>query len=278
MSGGGKTLVADRASRWLMEVREMRRQYVKETRAKAFFRRLRWHIRNTLPQEIRDMIIVEYLHLVLLPGKIFPQQRPDRFRRFEHFSQLYMRANPIALLTTNRRTFADYRAVYWSQNKWIIGPGTGDKAVGFLLRMPNHAMRLIKAVEINFTIRDIEVQLWSSYQFRLGRILGETFPSDDDRELPETVLRAVSHYLLNLWDQKFAILTELDLDELTLDFTDTVMPDGKFCGVALARRWRPFVRQFPKQLNIWAPNGDIRDELYDIIRDRNRHLLEDEPW
>ncbi|KAL8801570.1 MAG: hypothetical protein Q9182_004356 [Xanthomendoza sp. 2 TL-2023] len=276
MPAGGEDLITDSGFSQRESVREIQRQHAKKVRAEQW-KRLRWNIRHRMAQELKDMIIVEYLHLLLLPGKIFPQQLPDRCH-FEHFSRRYIRANPNALLVTNPRTIMSYRTMYWSQNTWVIGPGPFERTVGFLTRMPSHALRLIKSVEINFTIRDIEDMLWASYGVKVERVLNEIFPSDDDRQLSEIPLTAISNYLLGLWEAKFAIFTVLKLDQLTLDFTDTVMPDGKYCGADLAHNLETFVHQFPKQLNIWAPDGTTRDEIYDTIRDRNGHLLENEPW
>ncbi|KAL8682995.1 MAG: hypothetical protein Q9186_000990 [Xanthomendoza sp. 1 TL-2023] len=269
-----------RAARTALLVRAQQKAYQRE-HAKRIqdeqFERLRWHIQYGIPQEIRDKIISEYINLLLLPGKIFPQQRPDRSRCFEHFSRVYIRANIKALLLTDRRTLMELRDVYWSHNTWVIGPGSHFDTVGFLTRMPTYAIRLIKSVEINFTIRDIEDILWDRFDIKVDVILGENLHDSERRQLPPPILNTVSHYLLNQWIGKYDPFRCWELDELTLDFTDTVMTDGKYFGGELAKYLAPFVRQFPKQLNIWAPNGDDRDEIYDRIRYNNRYLLANGP-
>ncbi|KAL8772403.1 MAG: hypothetical protein Q9209_002354 [Squamulea sp. 1 TL-2023] len=229
-----------------------------------------------MPLENMLAISMEYFHLALVPGKVFPQQRANHpSGNFEHFSKLYRPADLSVFSAMNRSLYQRFRELFWSQNTWVIGPGTFSYTVAWLDRIPADAKKLIRNVEINFTIMDFEAYLvWS--KDLLAKALGQE-PLSDDFEPPDSHLVGLCDHGLQLdWSLKFRAITGLELDELTLDFMDAVSLDGSFIGSSFAENWlwrEPFVHQFPRQLNIWAPNGDLRDEIYDIIRDQNIDLL-----
>ncbi|KAL8928619.1 MAG: hypothetical protein Q9172_000834 [Xanthocarpia lactea] len=175
----------------------------------------------------------------------------------------------------NRSMYSKFRQVFWSQNNWVIGPGSFQDTVTWLDSLPADARKLIRKVEINFSIIDIERDL-RKYRNALAKALGQEPPSNKF-DLPiREVVQVYDDWLTWEWTHKFRAILKLELEELTLDFTDAVSLDGKFLGSDFARvdlwPWQ-FRYQFPRQLSIWAPNGDQRDEIYDFIRSHNSDLL-----
>ena len=228
-----------------------------------------------MAQEIRDAIMMAYFYGALFPGNIFPQQRPSPSGYFEHCSRLYCPPDRSALSAMNRSLYYKFRQVFWSQNNWVIGPGFFRDTVTWLRSVPADARKLIRKVEINFSIIDFEWYL-RRYRNALAKALGQE-PQSDKFDLPtREVVQVYDDQLTWQWTRKFQAILELELEELTLDFTDAVSLDGKFLGSDFARYdlwpWQ-FRYQFPRQLSIWAPNGDQRDEIYDLIRSHNSDLL-----
>lgn len=132
-------------------------------------------------------------------------------------------------------------------------------------------------MEINFTLVDLKTDL-EKYPNALAEAPDHFPPPTWGYDLAARSI--VQQYTQELdWTRqlKFRAITQLEFDELTLDFADAVSLDGHFIGSGFAQLtlWPyPFARQFPRKLNIWAPDTDVRWEIHEIIRWHSRALLQ----
>ena len=231
-----------------------------------------------MPRELKNAIAIDYLYYALLPGKLFPQQRPrDPSENSRSFSELYRPADVSVFSAMDRALYIKFGKAFWTDNTWIIRSGNPRQTVAWLNCIPPDVRQLIRKVEITFTIVDLLGDL-EQYSNALAKVLGHFPPPSWSNDL--LAMNMIWHYNQSLnyvWEVKFNAITHLGLDELTLDFIDAVSIDGHFHGVnfALLADWAlVFRRQSPRKLNVWAPETDLAWQINTIITDLNMHLLD----
>ncbi|KAL8649183.1 MAG: hypothetical protein Q9226_005678 [Calogaya cf. arnoldii] len=242
------------------------------------------YIQLDMPQEIKNAIAMEYFHSALVPGKVFPQQLPNSSGLFECWegSELYRPADVSVFQSMDHSLYTRFRKLFCSENTWVIGPGEPPETVAWLQKVPPETKKLIKKVEIKFTIEDLDHD--PKYRRALAKALGQYPMSAWKSDLPvhPVILDHVIHRHLEdlegIWKEKYRAILELELDELTLDFSDAVMLNGHYIGTHFAL-WilgpkYAFTRQFPQKLNVWSPDTDESWAIHEDIRRHNRVLLE----
>ena len=81
-------------------------------------------IRHMMPRELKNATAIDYLYYALLPGKLFPRQRPrDPLENFRSFSELYRPADVSVFSAMDRALYTKFRKALWTDNTWIIRSG-----------------------------------------------------------------------------------------------------------------------------------------------------------
>ncbi|KAL8716959.1 MAG: hypothetical protein Q9181_008374, partial [Wetmoreana brouardii] len=96
-----------------------------------------------LPQELFDQVIVDVLELALLPGAVFPQQKPQGEDKIKWQNRQYDVVLP-GLLTLNKFVLAKYEQRMWRENVFVIGQGDWQDTTAFLDQMPQEACNHIR--------------------------------------------------------------------------------------------------------------------------------------
>lgn len=127
---------------------------------------------------------MEYFYSALGPGRLFPRQRSKHPPGcFQYFSELHRPTDITVFTAMNQSLYTKFRVLFWSENIWIIGPGYPKKTVAWLEKIPPEVKRLIRKVEINFTIVDFKADL-EKYSNALAKVLGHFPPPTWRRDLP----------------------------------------------------------------------------------------------
>ncbi|KAL8997697.1 MAG: hypothetical protein Q9169_003104 [Polycauliona sp. 2 TL-2023] len=220
-----------------------------------------------------------YFFSNLLVGKVFPQQRPSRSSgRFHIFAESYRQADISVFSAMNQSLYAKFQKVFWSENMWVIGPGRPTETVRSLWRLPQQSKKLIRKVELKFSIVDIRKELQNTYPVALAKALGRFPPPSRDYEVPGNDLVWLYDRLsYEFWKLKYQVISCLELEELTLDFTDALSLDGHISDPLWIQALvsHPFTCQFPRKLNVWAPSTYIASKIENWIWQHNESLIEE---
>ncbi|KAL8665766.1 MAG: hypothetical protein Q9168_007636 [Polycauliona sp. 1 TL-2023] len=223
-----------------------------------------------LAQELQDMILAEYFHQAVVCGKVFLGQRPDHSSGSPQIGcQPFRHPDMSVFSIMNKSLFVKYEKIYWSENTWVIAPGAPG-TVDWLHELPDHILKLIRKVELKFSTVDIRKDAED--------VSLRKFPPLSEKYKVPSYLKPLYHRLLldYVWSCKFEAISRLELDELTLDFTEAYSIGGHFIGqkfVRTALPALPFARQFPKKLDVWAPDTDTGDKIHERIRRQNKALI-----
>ncbi|KAL8703803.1 MAG: hypothetical protein Q9201_003018 [Fulgogasparrea decipioides] len=110
-------------------------------------------ISGKLPQELFDQVIVDVLELALLPGAVFPHQKPQSEDKIEWQDRQYDVVRP-AVLRLNKFVLDKYEKRMWRENVFVIEQGDWQDTTAFLDQMPREACNHIRKVHITFTTKD----------------------------------------------------------------------------------------------------------------------------
>ena len=134
--------------------------------------------------------------------------------------------------------------------QWTIPPGEATKFFEHMHRQPK-----MKPTYLSFSIRDIPTA------WHLADLAVLTLHLEDRPE-PVTRLDILNRFrqhchdftneILNLWRRKFQAIASLELEELQLNFSEALAPDGTFLGEDLAKMLMPFTCKQPEYFAIIA--------------------------
>ena len=225
-----------------------------------------------LPPELYNMIVKDIIELSFHPGKIFPMWNPTCYGYHCLHGEHFQEPDPKILLALPAAVHPELRKRCWSGSTWMIGPGRGT--TDFLRNMDESLHDLIRYVHAKFTLDDVclgpilheNIRSELEYQSSTGEadsieVLGRFKKMND---IFETQLGEI-------WHEKFDRISELDLTELTLDFTEAHAPDGTFIGLSEARLFEMFRHGLP-HLNIQAPTRTLERQLHDLFAQNNPRL------
>ena len=134
--------------------------------------------------------------------------------------------------------------------QWVIPSGEANKFLSHVRQQP-----ILKSIYLSFSIRDLPTA-WHLADLAILTLHLE------DRTEPVTRLDVLQRFrqqcsdfireILNLWCRKFKEIASLQLEELQLDFSEALAPDGTFLGEQLAHMLVSFTFAQPKYFAIIA--------------------------
>lgn len=219
---------------------------------------------STLPAEICKMVMDDLFESIFGPKMVHPQTDSSILQNF---------------LALDKQLYYKYSKIYWSENTWVIGHGPADETMRFMTlapysnsimefskQKPNEAAMNIKRVELSLSKKDLS----RPQTVRVDEI--KATRSLTDSELPQsykTDHKSFASTLLQIWQDKFDRIAFLDLEHLTLDFTEAYAPDGAFLGVAAVRRFMRFFYRIPGHFKVVAATKELEVELRRIFEELN---------
>lgn len=134
--------------------------------------------------------------------------------------------------------------------QWTVPSGEATKFFEHMHRQPT-----VKPIYLSFSIRDIPTA------WHLADLAVLTLHLEDRPE-PVTRLDVLNRFrqqchdfaieILNIWRRKFHAIATLELEELQLNFSEALAPDGTYLGEDLAKMLTPFAHNQPKYFAIIA--------------------------
>lgn len=201
-------------------------------------------------------------------------------------------------LALDKNFYRKYHRQYWTKNTWVVSKGPlnetmrfmtekpyNDATTEFSLQIPNKAALQIRSAEFSFSNADtldlVEGQRLARQTPSLYTICTGFSPlrnqASHHMRMPQNAQRdaaalqrtqrysEIQQELIHTWQDKFDRIAMLNLEHLTLDFTEAYDPGGLYLGVHLVRRLIPFAYGVPGVFKILAPDrlteGQIHDEF-----------------
>ena len=236
-----------------------------------------------IPAEICQLIMDMVFEEAFGPRTVRPHKDPPVMNIF---------------LALDKRFYRKYHEQYWTKNTWVISKGPlnetmrfmtekpyNDATTEFSLQIPNKAALQIQSAELSFSNADtldlVEGQQLAGQSQSLYTIRTDFSPfmsqashqmpipqnaqRDAVRLQPTWRYKEIQQQLIHTWQDKFDRIAMLNLEHLTLDFTESYDPGGLYLGVHLVRRLIPFAYGIPTVFRILAPDrlteSQIRDEF-----------------
>lgn len=197
-------------------------------------------------------------------------------------------------LALDKELYRKFHQQYWTKNTWIVSKGPlndtmrfmtekpyNDATTEFSLQTPNKAALRIRCAELSFSIADtpnpsesqqiaeqsLAPYLTSTFLYPSNALASrENQPSlsaQRDIARPERTQRydEIQQQLIQTWQDKFDRIAMLNLQHLTLDFTEAYDPSGQYLGVRLVPRLIPFAYGIPGDFKILAPNSWTEQQI-----------------
>ena len=157
---------------------------------------------------------------------------------------------------------------YYSAHMWIIEAGPAFYSTDFILELENRLSSKIRKVTMKFTLEDyLQGSSWDYCLFGpCPREVGDLV--EEINHLREQAI-VVGNDLCHVWWEKFYYITGLQLDQLTLDFSEAYTLDREYLGEKLARTLSAFDHGLPSDIEILTPPNQSRDDILDILREKN---------
>ena len=238
-----------------------------DEQSEAAWTRLQWRASH-LPAELCQMIMKAMLADVFGPKEVRPEKENSIIN---------------VCLALNMQLYCKYSDIYWSQNTWIVGSGPANDAMRFMTekrysssetmfskQQPNRAALRIRCIKVAFSIDDIGTSPEAFRGNRCGNAHSRLALFEPVNGRPfQTQSEAFKSRAFRVWQDKFDRLAMLHLERLSLDFTDTVLPDGEYVGLRAVEHFVPFAYGMPKHFKIFAPSEEISDGIRTLFVNMN---------
>ena len=171
----------------------------------------------------------------------------------------------------NSDLYDKYHQIYYAKNMWVLADGPAEEIKLCLERMSQATRSAIRNVTLRWTREDIDEDEWS--RFELGQFMRTQIDEGGAEGLDnmqalysyEYARKNILEELKRIWLQKVRELRTLDLDLLVLDATTAYGPNEEYLGVEVAREMAQFYRNTPYRLEVYAPDEDLANEMFDLI-------------
>lgn len=206
---------------------------------------------HSVPPEVFSMVQKSLLHSTFGPRRVSPENEKCK--------------NNVSL-ALNRNLYTHYRAIFWSENTWVVGEGDWETTLEFLREIPDSAFKLIRKVEMRLSVHDYDHESLDRY-----------FASPEGKEQADGMnslqilssftegCRDISWRVKDIWHWKLYHITSLDLEYFEFDCRDAYAPDGEYLALDALRNVPPFRNGWPEHFEILAPNQNLADQLWDIF-------------
>ncbi|MCJ1256843.1 hypothetical protein MMC24_004668 [Lignoscripta atroalba] len=223
---------------------------------------------STLPPELKEAILVEYLRANLVPGKLFLLHKPADT---EYFIPKLDVVSDLDL-----RLFNVARTMVYSENTFVIAEGGAESTTKFLEELSPESLQLIQSVELRFSWKDVN-SYWSPgdrYMYIKQKLDGldpdEVHRNKDTISSEYTAECAIfSGRLQTVWIEKFHNISTLPIRRLRLDLTRAFNIDDVFLcsGIDFFARVLATSHRGFEKLEIVAPELALENELKDMYED-----------
>ncbi|KAI4232617.1 MAG: hypothetical protein LQ349_004890 [Xanthoria aureola] len=233
---------------------------------------------QSLPLELFDQIRETVYELAFCPGFAFPHRQNSQ-GTYEWNGTVYNTILP-QLLRISKDVRESYQTKIFSENIFVVGPGQTDRTLRFLgLGERRHPLPIRRA-HASFSYRD----LGEDWAEQLP--IGVAPPSEEDSANPPYLKRkirraafngkpeqsycAAQARLIGLWIAKYGRLSQLPLEELTLDFTECYGGCNEWLGSYVAKMVRVGSPPARSSLRVIAPDDGERLYIHDILSKPSR--------
>ncbi|KAI4279616.1 MAG: hypothetical protein L6R38_005005 [Xanthoria sp. 2 TBL-2021] len=225
-----------------------------------------------LPQELFDKIQETVYELAFCPGFAFPHRQTNQ-GTYEWNGTLYNTTRP-QLLSISKAVREKYSTKIFSENLFVVGPGMTQHTLWFLGIGWRHPLP-IRRVYASFSYRDLGKD-WAELLPICGAI-----PSEEDwanspylkqkRHLESFDTKRDTSYipakskLIGLWTAKYWRLSQLPLEELTLDFTECYGGYNRWLGIYAAEIIHARVSKALPGLRVIGPSDEQRLHIHGLL-------------
>ncbi|MCJ1285197.1 hypothetical protein MMC26_004535 [Xylographa opegraphella] len=220
---------------------------------------------QALAQEIQDMILHFLIKVSLNPGKVY------------FGNTISLNVFTALLKIPNHALHTEAVTTLFGNNTWVIPRGKVRDA-GLLFRLPQSSLSRIRSMQLTFSWSDAW-SLSSGDRFKLiyNQWSVDTGPDGEEVLAQDYYTERVAwtNEVLQIWNNKYAVVRALPLEHLKLDFSAThglheLSPDSPLIPLVS----RTFTYGVPPHLEIVAPTRMFECTIRDIIMWQNRNLVQ----